>query len=180
MNIMLHQNIDSECLTSKGLHLNNNGVSLFASNLNFYIRSQNEVAESGGTSDTNSYDRSHLNLSLSKIRGFKMALLNIISLPKYIDHLRILLNDQLLESCGEAVIFQWTAIFRGENRVTKGRFRKVRLRYGTLEYKQLQCLLKVTVWRKIFVTHTLPYQRRKFFRGKKFMFREYSNAPNKR
>ena len=35
------------------------------------------------------------NYLLPKIRGFKMACLNIVSIPGHIDELRILLNDQL-------------------------------------------------------------------------------------
>ena len=38
-----------------------------------------------------------LNVEFPNIKGFKMGMLNIVSLPKYIDEIRIILADQYFD-----------------------------------------------------------------------------------
>ena len=95
--IIMHK-LDDSCLNSRGLHPNKSGLSHLATNFNSYIRSiscQWPVIKESGSLHSISCGSDKIavtnqnSLSLPKIRGFKMAHLNIVSLPKHVDQLRI-------------------------------------------------------------------------------------------
>ena len=86
-----HINIDSSCLNASGLHLNRKGVSILSSNFlthidNIWISSACEVQCESRIDD-------FISPILPSSRGFKLANLNVASLVKHIDELRILLAD---------------------------------------------------------------------------------------
>ena len=74
-----HLNIDETCLNNYKLHLNKKGIAILTSN--FAATSSAQI-------------RSTL---MPKCRGFKMTSLNITSLLKHIDELRVFLNDQNID-----------------------------------------------------------------------------------
>ena len=85
-----HINIDPSCLNASGLHLNRKGVSILSSNFLTHIDSiwisdaLEAQCESVGD---------FISPILPSVRGFKLANLNVTSLVKHIDELRILLAD---------------------------------------------------------------------------------------
>ena len=84
-----NRNIDLSCLNRRGIHLNRRGSSQnFLNHLRYWhsfrpgCRDQEFI---------------NFNLSFPKVKGFKMGLLNIVSLTKNIEEIRILLADQCLD-----------------------------------------------------------------------------------
>ena len=90
-----HSNIKNEHLNASGLHLNVQGTKLLAKNLISHLRnswpSTNPEPSLPGNilSSTNEF--------IPNNRGFKMACLNITSLSKHIDELRVLLQNNSLD-----------------------------------------------------------------------------------
>ena len=85
-----HNNIDYSCLNRRGLHLNRKGSSLVSKNFSQYLNAWN-TAWPGEKNNVS------LNVGFPNIKGFKMGMLNIVSLSKHIDEIRIILGDQYLD-----------------------------------------------------------------------------------
>ena len=99
-------NIDLTCLNRRGAHLNRKGSSLLLNCYVDYLNSNwlfgNEPAipttsRSNENSNRECISESDLTFSLPKLKGFKIAFLNIISLPKYLDELRLRMQSQTLD-----------------------------------------------------------------------------------
>ena len=90
-----HSNIKNKHLNASGLHVNVQGTKLLAKNLISHLRNSwpsnnpKPVLPSSILSSTNEF--------IPNNRGFKMACLNITSLSKHIDELRVLLQNNSLD-----------------------------------------------------------------------------------
>ena len=92
-----NSNIKYGNLNPGGLHLTANGTKLLANNFIQHIRSNNgETIKETGISSHNIIRDSGPH-KLPQLRGFKMAYLNIASLTKHIDELRVFMADKLLD-----------------------------------------------------------------------------------
>jgi len=85
-----HNNIDYSCLNRRDLHLNRKGSSLVCRNFSQYLNIWN-MTRPGENINVS------LNVEFPNNKGFKMGMLNIVSLPKYIDEIRIILADQYFD-----------------------------------------------------------------------------------
>ena len=86
-----NSNIDRSFLNYRGLHLNHNGSKLLQENIANILTSHrwNEQGSRKSAPSTS--------LNIPKVRGFKMAMLNVASLTKYIDEICVLLHDKKLD-----------------------------------------------------------------------------------
>lgn len=76
--------MDRSCLKRRGLHLNRKESSLLGRN--FLCHTSNCCVMQASVSSINLYES-----GFSKVKCFKMAMLNIVSLPTYINEIRLLL-----------------------------------------------------------------------------------------
>ena len=94
-----HKNINHNHLNRSGLHLTKVGNDILAKNFKDHSDSEQDSALPCDFTDftddrtLNSSNQNELFFFLPSTRGFKLASLNITSLPKHIDELRVLLAD---------------------------------------------------------------------------------------
>ncbi|CAH3185505.1 unnamed protein product, partial [Porites evermanni] len=91
-------NIDLTCLNRRGVHLNSKGSSLLLNCHADYLKPA--IPTTSRSNENSNHERiseSDLTFSLPKRKGFKIAFLNIISLPKYLDKLRLRMQSQTLD-----------------------------------------------------------------------------------
>ena len=99
--LVQHQNIDLSCVNGHKLHFNRKGIAILASNFVNYltnwctVQSLSEVDANLASSDNDVSENQHP-MIVPKDRGFKMACLNINSLTKHIDELRVVLRINVL------------------------------------------------------------------------------------
>ena len=100
MDFISHDNIPGDCLNNGGLHLNRKGVFNLANNFRKHLSSRSNLCFVDVDSHSNRSDSSDFkpfHETMSEMRGFKMGSLNINSLVKHIDKLRVAMINQPLD-----------------------------------------------------------------------------------
>ena len=89
--------IGTSILNKSCLHLNESGSSALAKNIMHHIHNSNWLSEVGNLVTSNEQNCGTRLFTCPKVRGFKLANLNIASLVRHIDELRAFLIDQCFD-----------------------------------------------------------------------------------
>ena len=99
-----HNNISTAHLNPHGLHLNRQGTTELANNFKYFLNNYDWLSKYNNTSCETAvtYDRQQNSVNqsiliLPKTRGFKLSSLNVGSLKKYIDEVKVLLFDTSID-----------------------------------------------------------------------------------
>ena len=86
-----NHNINCTHLNYRGLHLNRDGSALLQNNIANILKSKDGIEERPRKKVSETW------LNIQKTRGFKMAMLNIASLPKHFDEISLMLHDKKID-----------------------------------------------------------------------------------